>query len=122
MRPRPSVSCSRQQGEPRIVDGSFRGRVSGNQIFNVVRRLANPDGSFRGVVVLVVSPQYLADFWKAIAAPGDTVSLVRSDGVVLPRYPEAPVGPDETPRRFDEPTMHRMRAEAAAAPCSAAFP
>jgi PAS domain S-box-containing protein len=92
-----------------VIAGPLRGRVSGTTIFNVARRLPSPDGSFRGVAVLVVSPRYLVEFWQGIADEGNSVSLVREDGVVLARYPEPSFTSEESPPRFSEATVARMR-------------
>jgi PAS domain S-box-containing protein len=92
-----------------VIDGPFKGRVSGKPIFDIARRLSSPDGSFRGVAVIVVSLDHLAAFWQSIVLPGDTVSLVRDDGVVLARYP-APAGGEAQPRRISPEGMERLRA------------
>jgi len=73
-----------------VIDGPYRDRVSGQRIFNVARRLSSADGSFRGVAVLAVSQRYLTEFWQGVVSPGNTVSLVREDGVVIARFPETP--------------------------------
>jgi PAS domain S-box-containing protein len=107
VRDRPYFAAARDRGGI-VVFGPFTGRVSGEPIFNVARRLEGPDGSFRGVAVLVVSPKYVTRFWQGVVSPGDTVSLVREDGTVLARYPEVPVRP-EAPARFSNRTMSRFR-------------
>ena len=105
---RPYFAMARQsQGV--IIDGPFRDRVSDHRVFNIVRRLSSADGAFRGIAVLSISPRYLAEFWQGVVSPGDTVSLVRDDGVVLARFPEAPLGDDEKPPRFSAETVAKLR-------------
>ena len=77
----------------------------GTELFDVSRRLASPDGAFRGVVAVAVRPRYFADFYSMIEqAPGNFYALVRADGKELARYPAgAPKGrqlsPDSKLRR-----------------------
>lgn len=52
------------------------------------RRLARADGSFAGVVVAAVEPQYLERVYKSIkVGPAGTVSLFLRDGTMLVRSP-----------------------------------
>lgn len=62
-------------------------RPSGERIFQLARRLSNPDGSFKGVLLASARPRELAKFYARVAADGDVVTMVRSDGTVLARYP-----------------------------------
>jgi len=62
-------------------------RPSGEQIFQLARRLSNPDGSLKGVLIASARPQELAKFYARVAAHGDVVTMTRSDGAVLVRYP-----------------------------------
>ena len=83
-------------GAPLVIDGPFFSRLTGDPVVNVVRRLGAPDGTFRGIAVVVLSSQRLAFEWRSLAAPGDTVSMVRDDGRILARYPplaRVPGGP-----------------------------
>jgi two-component system, NtrC family, sensor kinase len=59
-----------------------------SEFFEVSRRLPSADGSFRGVVAVVVRPRYFDDFYAMIEqSPGNSYALVRSDGLLLARYP-----------------------------------
>ncbi len=60
--------------------------------FMISRRRGGADGSFAGVVFATVSPTALTDFYRSITEPGDSVTLARSDGSVLARYPAAAGG------------------------------
>ena len=56
--------------------------------FTVSRRLTGPDGSFRGIIVVAVSGNYVASFYDSLL--GDTAytaSVLREDGTVLAHYP-----------------------------------
>jgi PAS domain S-box-containing protein len=71
-----------------IFDGPFKGRVSGELSDIVVQRLSSPDGSFRGLAVLIVDPNEIAGYWRSLVEPGDAVNLVGDDGAILARWPE----------------------------------
>jgi two-component system, NtrC family, sensor kinase len=60
----------------------------GTDFFDLSRRLASPDGSFRGVIAIAVRPAYFEDFYALIGqTPGGFYALVRNDGAYLARYP-----------------------------------
>jgi two-component system, NtrC family, sensor kinase len=60
----------------------------GKDFFDLSRRLASPDGSFRGVIAVAVRPAYFEDFYALVGqTPGTFYALVRSDGAFLARYP-----------------------------------
>jgi two-component system NtrC family sensor kinase len=61
--------------------------------FELSRRLAASGGAFRGVIAVAVRPSYFDDFYSMIEqSPGNFYDLVRSDGVLLARYPAAAAG------------------------------
>jgi signal transduction histidine kinase/CheY-like chemotaxis protein len=64
------------------------------RFFNVAHRRGSADGRFDGIIVVSLSPEYFADFYRTmIAGPDDAISLLRSDGVLLARGPEPLVQP-----------------------------
>jgi two-component system NtrC family sensor kinase len=66
---------------------------AGSATFDVSRRLTSADGSFRGIIAVAVRPRYFDDFYAMIEqSPGNFYDLVRSDGVLLARYPAAAPG------------------------------
>jgi diguanylate cyclase (GGDEF)-like protein len=63
-------------------------RITGLTLIPFSRRLAKPDGSFGGIVVGSMRLDHFEQLFKAIAlGPGATVTLARSDGIVLVRSP-----------------------------------
>ena len=72
-----------------FVSGSKLGRFSGRWIMLIVRRINGPDGRFLGVIAGVIDTHYLEDFYRTISSqPGQSVTLLRKDGVVIAGYPD----------------------------------
>jgi diguanylate cyclase (GGDEF)-like protein len=75
--------------------GLYIGRLgldsSGENVIGISRRLANPDGSFAGVVVGTLRIAYFdALFRKLNLGDNSSITLVRSDGTMLARLPSIP--------------------------------
>lgn len=65
----------------------MRDRTNGKISIPLTRRLNNPDGSFAGVVVAGVNPDYFSSFYEGLdLGPSHGVSLVGLDGIVRARY------------------------------------
>jgi diguanylate cyclase (GGDEF)-like protein len=65
-----------------------RARVSGEWLIGISRRLSHPDGSFAGVVVASLRLSFFKELFKDIAlGPGGDVTLARTDGILLMRWP-----------------------------------
>ena len=96
-------------GAELVVDGPFTSASTGQPIFNVVKRLSGPDGSFHGIAALDIAARELSECWEEVVAPGDSISLVREDGIVLARYPDAPKADGDHPARFSQVAMDIMR-------------
>jgi len=63
-------------------------KVTGEWVIVVARRINGPDGAFRGLVIGLVDAKYLEDFYQTISmVPGEYVTLLRRDGVVIAGYP-----------------------------------
>ncbi len=102
------------------VSAAIRGRTTRERSIAVSRRRLAEDGSFGGVIVVAVDPVLIADFYQRIARrePGLVVSLVRSDGGFLTRWPPVPDDAHAVPqssqlmarfasRALEGVTMHR---------------
>ena len=73
----------------RLETNPFTGRP---QII-LAQRLDPAAAPFRGVIGMAVSVAYFHEFYQRVAADNDlTVSLLRSDGLLLFRYPQPPEG------------------------------
>ena len=65
------------------------GRSQSGLFFNIAQRRSSADGSFDGLIVTSIRPEYFAAFYRAlITSPQDSTSLVREDGVILARGPD----------------------------------
>ncbi|WP_458759241.1 sensor domain-containing diguanylate cyclase [Afipia sp. TerB] len=72
-----------------FISRPIRSRLTGTSIIVFSRRLSHPDGSFAGVVVGAMKLDYLENLFKSIAlGPHASVTLARTDGIVLVRSPE----------------------------------
>ena len=62
--------------------------VDGRAIIPVSRRVSAPDGSFQGIIVATVDPDYFQQsFRRALPAEGGASAIFRSDGILLARTP-----------------------------------
>jgi two-component system NtrC family sensor kinase len=92
-----------QQRDPALglgVSEVIRGRQTGKELMNLTLRRPSPDGSFRGLVAVSLSPSFFREHYKALAAEDPRLAsfaLVRTDGVTLARWPPAPDGQPEPP-------------------------
>lgn len=72
-----------------FISAPVQSRVVGTPAVFIARRINGPDHSFLGLAVGAIDLLYLANFYQAIALPpGETVTLLRRDGLVLARYPD----------------------------------
>jgi len=76
------------RGEERFIGRVGTGRVTGEQNFNVSKRLEDASGRFVGVIVVSLYPAYFRDFYRSIGPEADVVALLREDGAILARYPD----------------------------------
>lgn len=83
------------------------GRISGKQSFHISCRLNKPDGSFAGVVVAALNPEYFARFYKEMELGSDKgILLIGGDGYIRVRQyqNEMTVNQNVT----DKPIFHAM--------------
>jgi signal transduction histidine kinase len=72
-----------------FISAPTQNRVLGTPTVFIARRINGPDHRFLGVVTGAIDVRYLSDFYRAIELPpGETVTLLRHDGLVLARYPD----------------------------------
>jgi len=73
-----------------FISGPVRVPSSGKWTVFLARRISAPDGRFLGVGAIAIDTGYLQAFYKVLlAASGNAITLLRQDGQVLVRYPEA---------------------------------
>lgn len=71
------------------VSTTMTSRVAGTKVMFLARRINAPDGRFLGVAGAVVDIPYLNEFYHAVTSvPGQAVTLLRRDGLILARYPD----------------------------------
>jgi diguanylate cyclase (GGDEF)-like protein len=71
-----------------FISRPFVSRLSGRVLVAFSRRLSHPDGSFAGVVLGAMLQSYFQSVFKDISlGPNGTVTLARTDGIVLMRWP-----------------------------------
>lgn len=72
-----------------FISRPIRSRLTAQPIIVFSRRLSHPNGSFAGVVVGAMKLSYFEDLFKAISlGPHASVTLARTDGIVLIRSPK----------------------------------
>ncbi len=72
-------------------------RATGEPFFDLSLRRMHADGSFAGLVSTSMLPAYFAGFYAGLAGSeeGVNVALLRADGAVLARWPQAPRASDQ---------------------------
>jgi len=71
-----------------LVSPPLKGRRSGQWGIQLSRRLVGMDGTFAGVLVATIDPQYLSDFFARVSPKrGSSVTLVGQDGLVRTHSP-----------------------------------
>ena len=83
-----------------LISRPARVPATGTWTFFLVRRLSASDGRFLGVVATAIDARYLQTFYRTVlAASSNAITLLRRDGQVLIRYPEADaIGTSMPPR------------------------
>jgi two-component system, NtrC family, sensor kinase len=74
-----------------IIGEPIAGRITGNRVFLLTRPRLSPDGSFDGIIVVAISVDRFAEFYRSITSlDANFVTLARTDGRVLVREPPLP--------------------------------
>lgn len=79
------------------VSKPVRGKVMGDWVIPITRRIDNPDGTFAGVAIAAVSVNYFQEFYERFdIGAGGAILLASMDGTLLVRRPfsEAAMGRD----------------------------
>jgi diguanylate cyclase (GGDEF)-like protein/PAS domain S-box-containing protein len=80
----------RDDASPNLYFGQpVIGRVSGDPLFFITRRLSDRGGQFIGVVGIGMELAYFDRFYQSLALPeSKSIVIVRDDGLVLYRFPD----------------------------------
>ena len=84
----PHIAVHRSDNRSELFIGKpIRGRTTGQTSIHLTRRLNDRDGSFAGVAVAAVDPEYFSSFYEGLKL-GDShgVTLIGLDGIVRARY------------------------------------
>ncbi|HLL18416.1 MAG TPA: hybrid sensor histidine kinase/response regulator, partial [Rubrivivax sp.] len=98
----------RQHRGGTFISGPLVGRVTGKPFFGMSRGRYLADGSFAGVIMVAVSPQYFESFYGNLVndEPGMAITMLRRDGTILTRAPVLANAPAKlTP---NSPVMSRI--------------
>jgi signal transduction histidine kinase len=72
-----------------FISSPMNSRVAGTRTIYLARRINGPNHELLALAVGAIDLQYVNDFYRAIELPaGETVTLLRRDGLVLARYPD----------------------------------
>jgi diguanylate cyclase (GGDEF)-like protein/PAS domain S-box-containing protein len=79
------------------VSKPVRGKMMGDWVVPITRRINNPDGTFAGVAMATVSVNYFQEFYERFdIGAGGAILLASMDGILLVRHPfsDAAMGRD----------------------------
>ena len=72
-----------------FISGPMLNRAAGTPTVFLARAISGPGHSLLGVAVGAIDLDYLTNFYRAIDLPlGESVTLLRRDGLILVRYPD----------------------------------
>ena len=70
-----------------FVGEPVRNRSTGSWTIQLARKVKSPTGELLGMVLGVMELRYFESFFASISMPGTSISLLRTDGVQLARFP-----------------------------------
>jgi diguanylate cyclase (GGDEF)-like protein len=74
-----------------VISEPIISRVTGQRTVAFVRKISAPNGDFAGVLVMGLNLAYFESFFSSLALEeGSSIALLRSDGLLLVRFPEIP--------------------------------
>jgi signal transduction histidine kinase/ActR/RegA family two-component response regulator len=82
------------------------GRISGTRTIQFSRKLLAADGSFNGVAVVSLDPDYLSRFYRSISIGDGSILLTRTDGLILARSPNSNTVPEWLPHYATLRVLH----------------
>lgn len=89
-----------------IISQPLLARSSNKWVFNVVRRIDNPDGSFAGAVIGAISLEYIRHMFSSFDLGKDGVLTLRDGNMaVMVRQPEVPGGKSSIGNRVLSPQL-----------------
>jgi PAS domain S-box-containing protein len=93
------------------ADTPFRGRVNGQWLIPLGRRLPSADGKFAGAVIATLEPMRLAEFYRAVdVGSGGMIWVLHPAGFVLFREPILPAAGSDPVR--DNPLLAQLKTTA----------
>ncbi len=82
------VHWSEHDGSEPFIGMPVLNKVTGAWVLTLSRRIDGPHGEFLGIALAAVDMRFFENSYRAIrTSEGESVSLIRSDGVLLARYP-----------------------------------
>jgi len=73
------------------ITAPYQYKTDGKWTLFLIRKFRGVDGNAAGLLVAAVELHYFEDFYRSVSVGNDgSISLLRSDGVQLARYPPAP--------------------------------
>jgi diguanylate cyclase (GGDEF)-like protein/PAS domain S-box-containing protein len=77
------------------ISAPVQSRLTGRTTIILSKRISKQDGSFAGVLVAAIDSDYFNSFYNRLQlGNGGAICLIRSDGIVLTRWPSSNIGAD----------------------------
>jgi diguanylate cyclase (GGDEF)-like protein/PAS domain S-box-containing protein len=77
------------------INAPLESRLTGRSTILLSKRISKQDGSFGGVLVAAIDGDYFNSFYNRFQlGSGGAICLIRSDGIILDRWPSTNVGGD----------------------------